>query len=342
VSRPVRVGVVGLGYWGPNLARNFARVGELAWACDLSDENRAKYEPLYPGARFTADYDEMLADPTLEAVAIATSVPTHHALGLRAIEAGKHVFVEKPLATSARDAQELCEAADRRGVRLMAGHLLIFHPGLRTVTELVRSGALGELFYLYGNRQNLGKVRADENALWSLGAHDVAVILSIVGERPVEAWARGECYVRPGVEDVVFAYLKFPSGVVAHLHLSWLDPHKMRRLTVVGSEKMVVFDDMETDRKVTVYDKGVTPPRTDTYGEYVAVRFGDITIPRIASDEPLRLECQEFCDAIAERRPPLVDGHQGLLVVEILEAMQRSLERGGETVALAADPAAVS
>jgi predicted dehydrogenase len=340
VTAPVRVGVVGLGYWGPNLARNFARVGDLRWLCDLSDENRVRFGAQYPSARVTASLDEMLADPELEAVAIATSVPTHHALGLQAIEAGKHVFVEKPLATSADDARELVEAAERRGVRLMTGHLLLFHPGIRAVCELVRSGELGDLYYLYGNRQNLGKVRADENALWSLGAHDVAVILEVVGERPVEAWARGECYVRPGVEDVVFGYLKFPSGVVAHLHLSWLDPHKMRKLTVVGSEKMAVFDDMESDRKLTIYDKGVTPPRTDTYGEYVSVRFGDITIPRISSDEPLRLECQEFCDAVRQGRQPVADGRQGLHVVEILEAMQRSLDRGGEVVPLAADVAA--
>ena len=180
-------------------------------------------------------------------------------------------------------------------------------------------------------------MRADENALWSLGAHDVAVLLDLVGERPVEAWARGECYVRPDVEDVVFGYLKFPSGVIAHLHLSWLDPHKMRRLTVVGSKKMVVFDDMETDRKVTIYDKSVSLPRsTDSYGEYVNVRFGDISIPRIANDEPLRLECQEFVDAIREGREPRCSGREGLAVVEVLEAMQASLEAGGRVMELTA------
>ena len=190
-------------------------------------------------------------------------------------------------------------AAERADRRLMVGHLLLFHPALTAVRDLIRSGELGEIYYLYGNRVNLGEVRADENALWSLGAHDVAVLLDLVGESPVEAQARGECYVRPNVEDVVFGYLKFPSGTVAHLHLSWLDPHKTRQLTVVGSQKMVVFDDMETDRKVTIYDKSVSRPRsTDSYGEYVSVRFGDISIPRIANDEPLRLECQEFVDAI--------------------------------------------
>ena len=332
MTAPLRLAIVGLGYWGPNLARNLARVGELAWACDLSDDNLRRYGKLYPEARMTADLDEVLADDTVDGVAIATSVPTHHPLGMRVLAAGKHLFVEKPLALSVAEARELVEAAEDADRRLMVGHLLLFHPGLRAVKRLIDSGELGKLFYLYGNRQNLGKVRADENALWSLGAHDIAVLLDLVGERPTELQARGECYVRPGVEDVVFGYLKFPSGVVAHLHLSWLDPNKMRRLTVVGSDKMVVFDDMESDRKVTVYDKGINLPRADTYGEYVAVRSGDISIPRVPSDEPLRLEVEEFAAAIRERRAPVSDGNSGIAVVEVLAGLQRSLDEGGAVV----------
>jgi predicted dehydrogenase len=332
VTDPLRLAIVGLGYWGPNLARNLARVGELAWACDLSPENRDRYGRLYPEARTTGDLDEVLADPALDAVAIATSVPTHHPLGMRVLAAGKHLFVEKPLALSTAEARELVEAAEAADRRLMVGHLLLFHPGLRKVKQLIRSGDLGTLRYLYGVRVNLGKIRADENALWSLGAHDIAVLLDLIGERPYELQARGECYVRPGVEDVVFGYLKFASGVVAHLHLSWLDPHKTRSLTVVGSDKMVVFDDMESDRKVTVYDKGITQPRADTYGEYVGVRSGDISIPRVTSDEPLRLEVEEFAAAIREQRAPLSDGHSGIAVVEVLEGLQRSLDEGGRVV----------
>jgi predicted dehydrogenase len=334
VTAPLRLAIVGLGYWGPNLARNLARVGELAWACDLSEDNRNRYARLYPETHMTADLDELLADPALDAVAIATSVPTHHPLGMRVLAAGKHLFVEKPLALSTAEARELVEAAEAADRRLMVGHLLLFHPGLRAVKELIDAGELGKLYYLYGNRQNLGKVRADENALWSLGAHDIAVLLSLVGERPSELQARGESYVRPGVEDVVFGYLKFPSGVVAHLHLSWLDPNKMRKLTVVGSDKMVVFDDMESDRKVTIYDKGITQPRADTYGEYVGVRMGDISIPRVASDEPLRLEVEEFAAAIREQRTPLSDGHSGIAVVEVLEGLQRSLDDGGRVITI--------
>ena len=332
----VRVGVVGLGYWGPNVVRNMARVCELAWCCDLSQENRDRYAPQYPQTQFTGDFDDLLNDPALDAIAVASSVPSHHPLGLRALAAGKHVFVEKPLAASAADARELVAAAERADRRLMVGHLLLFHPALTAVRDLIRSGELGEIYYLYGNRVNLGQVRADENALWSLGAHDVAVLLDLVGERPIEAQARGECYVRPNVEDVVFGYLKFPSGAVAHLHLSWLDPHKTRKLTVVGSQKMVVFDDMETDRKVTIYDKSVSRPRsTDSYGEYVSVRFGDISIPRIGNEEPLRVECQEFVDAIEESRTPRCSGQEGLAVVEVLEALQTSLDEGGRVVKLA-------
>jgi predicted dehydrogenase len=329
----VRIGVVGLGYWGPNVVRNMARVADLAWCCDLSAESRDRYAPQYPQARFTADFDDLLNDPALDAIAVASSVPTHHPLGLKALAAGKHVFIEKPLAGSVADARELVQAAERGGRRLMVGHLLLFHPALRAVRSLIDSGELGDIYYLYGNRVNLGQVRADENALWSLGAHDVAVLLDLVGERPIEAQARGECYVRPGIEDVVFGYLRFPSGAIAHLHLSWLDPHKMRRLTVVGSKKMVVFDDMETDRKLTIYDKSASrSPSTDSYGEYVSVRFGDISIPRIANDEPLRLECQEFVDAITEGREPRCNGHEGLAVVEVLEALQVSLDDGGRVV----------
>jgi predicted dehydrogenase len=329
----VRIGVVGLGYWGPNVVRNMSRVADLAWCCDLSAESRERYAPQYPQTRFTADFDDLLDDPAVDAIAVASSVPTHHPLGLRAIAAGKHVFIEKPLAASVADARELVEAAEKANRRLMVGHLLLFHPALAVVHGLIDSGALGDVYYLYGNRVNLGQVRADENALWSLGAHDVAVLLDLVGERPVEAQARGECYVRPGIEDVVFGYLKFPSGVIAHLHLSWLDPHKMRKLTVVGSQKMVVFDDMETDRKVTIYDKSASrSPSTDSYGEYVSVRFGDISIPRIPNDEPLRLECQEFVDAIGEGREPRCNGREGLAVVEVLESMQTSLDEGGRVV----------
>ncbi len=335
---PVSVGVVGMNYWGPNLARNFARVPgcRLAWVCDRDAEVLARHRDSYPASRFTADYDELLADPDLDAVVIATPVPTHAPLARRALEAGKDVFVEKPLAVTARDANDLAAQADARERVLMVDHLLVFHPGVQAVKDLIEDGTLGRIFYLYGNRQNLGIVRPDENALWSLGPHDISVMLWLVGERPSEVAASGESYLQPGVEDVVFGRIRFPSGIIGHLHLSWLDPHKMRKMTVIGSEKMVVFDDMETERKVTIYDKGPIP-RTETYGEYIKVRSGDIHIPKVPVTEPLRLVCERFVQAVRDRQPTPSDGAAGAAVVEVLEAMTESLGSSGRPVRLGAE-----
>jgi predicted dehydrogenase len=332
----VRLGVVGLNYWGPNLARNFDRLGgcDLAWCCDLDEAILDRHRSAFPSSRFTTDLDDLLADDALDAVVIATSVPTHAALATRALEAGKHVFVEKPLALTAADARSVTELAKSRGLIAMVDHLLVFHPGLRKVKELVDSGALGErTFYMYGNRQNLGIVRADENALWSLGAHDISVMIWLAGELPTNVAAWGESYLQPGVEDVVFGHLRFPSGVTGHLHLSWLDPHKMRKMTVIGSERMVVFDDMETERKVTVYDKGPVP-RTTTYGEYIQVRSGDITIPKVDGTEPLRLVCEHFVECVERGERPVSDAAAGLAVVEVLEAMTTSLAEAGRPVTI--------
>jgi predicted dehydrogenase len=335
-KQKVRVGVVGLGYWGPNLARNFDRLNdaELAYCCDLDEANLAKARANYPGAIVTNDLDRLLADDTLDAVVVATSVPTHYALGKRAIEAGKHTFIEKPIALRARDAEDLVAAAAAKGVKLMVGHLLEYHPAVRKVKQLVDDGELGKVFYVYANRLNLGKVRTDENALWSLGPHDISVINYLTGEEPVEVSARGECYLQDDVEDVVFGYIRYANGMVGHLHVSWLDPHKSRKITVVGSDKMVVFDDMESDRKVTIYDKGATTTRTkfETYGEFVTLHFGDIHIPKISNEEPLRVECQHFVDCIRDDKTPLSDGRDALNVVRVLDAMERSLRNGGAPV----------
>jgi predicted dehydrogenase len=333
VSDRLRIGVVGLGYWGPNLARNFSQMPEteLIWCCDADPERHARFAAQFPESRFTTELDDLLADETLEAVVVATPVPTHHAVARRALEAGKHVFVEKPLAWTVAEARELEALAAERGLTLMVGHLLRFHPGVVKLRQLIESGELGDVLYVYGNRQNLGVIREDENALWSLGVHDISVVLYLLGGRPVEVSARGECYVRPGVEDVVFGYLKLASGQVGHLHLSWLDPHKMRKMTVVGSKRMAVFDDMESDRKVTVYDKG---PIETTPGK-ISTHTGDITIPLISNEEPLRIECRAFAEAVrsGDVTHP-ANAAEGVAVVEVLEAMQRSLDQGGTTIAL--------
>jgi predicted dehydrogenase len=318
-----RIGLVGLGYWGPNLARNFDHLAELAWLCDLDEGHHAAYRARYPRATVTADFDELLGDPTLDAVVIATPVPTHYELARRGLEAGKHVLVEKPPAMKGDEMDELVRLAGERELVLMPGHLLLYHPGVRKLKELVDAGELGEVLCVYTNRQNLGIVRANENALWSLGVHDLSVILWLIGEDPVEVSAHGRDFLNEGVEDVVFCYLRFPSGKIAHMHLSWLDPHKMRKMTVVGNEKMVVFDDMELERKVTVYEKGPWK-QSAGYGEW-QTRTGDIHIPKIDTAEPLRLECQAFLDLIAgegDRRQVAADG---AMVVRALDRLTESL-----------------
>jgi predicted dehydrogenase len=323
---PLNVAVVGLGYWGPNLARNFASQpeAELRWLCDGRPEMLERLAAGYPGVRTTSELDDLLADPGLDAVVLATPVPTHAPLAVRVLEAGKHCFVEKPLAQSVADAQQAVEAARASGKVLMVDHLLEYHPGLSKLKEIADSGELGDIHYIYGNRLNLGKLRADENALWSLGAHDVSVVLRLAGEEPTEWSARGESYMREGIEDVVFAFLRFPSGLAAHLHLSWLDPHKERRFTVVGSRRMATFDDMDLERKLTVYDKGFDQT-AESYGEYIT-RSGDIWSPRIPNAEPLRLVTSHFLECIAEGRTPVSDGESGLRVVRVLEGLQRELE----------------
>jgi len=321
------IGVVGLNYWGPNLARNFDELADLAYVCDIVPNLLERAAARYPDARATADYDELLGDPALDAVVVATSVPTHYVLAKRALLAGKHVFVEKPPATRADEMDELVALAAERDLTLMPGHLLLYHPGVVKMKELVDSGELGDVLCVYGNRQNLGIIRSNENALWSLGVHDLSVILHLLGEEPTEVVAHGRDFLTPGVEDVVFCYLRFPSGKIAHMHLSWLDPHKMRKITVVGTEKMVVFDDMELERKVTIYEKAPWR-RTESYGEW-QTRSGDIQIPKIATDEPLKIECRHFLGLVAGEGDRTEVAADGAMVVRALEKLQLSLDAAG-------------
>jgi len=321
-----RVAHAGVGGWGRNVARVVGELAELVWICDVDAGRRDEYARRYPEARPTASFEEALADPSVEAVTIATPVPTHHALAKQALEAGKHVFVEKPPAMRGEEMEELVALAVQRGLVLMPGHLLLYHPGLRTVKELVDAGELGEVACVYGNRQNLGVIRSNENALWSLGVHDLSVILWLLAEEPSEAVAYGMDYLQEGIEDVVFCFLRFPSGRVAHMHLSWLDPHKMRRMTVVGREKMVVFDDMELERKVTVYEKAPWEP-AESYGEW-RTRTGDIYSPKIANDEPLRLELAHFLRLVEEGPGDHREAHDGLAVVRTLDRLTASLRDG--------------
>ncbi|MFZ0343129.1 MAG: Gfo/Idh/MocA family oxidoreductase [Gaiellaceae bacterium] len=322
MSERLRVGQAGLGYWGRNLARNFDDLTDLRRLCDASEERRAEFAERYPDATVTGDFDELLAADDVDAVVIATPVPTHYPLARAALEAGKHVFVEKPPAMRAAEMEDLIGLAEARGLVLMPGHLLLYHPAVQKLKELIDAGELGEVLVVYGNRQNLGKIRKDENALWSLGVHDLSVIRYLISEEIVEAAAHGHAFLNEGVEDVVFCYLRFASGKIAHMHLSWLDPHKMRRLTVVGRDKMAVFDDMELDHKITVYDQAPEQP-SDTYGEW-RTRTGDTFSPKLSNAEPLKLECQHFVRLVQEGW----DGREmrdGLEVVRTLELLTESL-----------------
>ncbi len=335
----LRIAVVGLGYWGPNLARNFAAIPgcELAWCCDPSPEARERIAASLPQARMTGDLAEVLADDTLDAVALATPVVSHADLAVRVLEAGKHCFVEKPLAQSVTDAERVVAAADACHRVLMVGHLLEYHPGVQQLKQLTDSGELGDrIYYIYGNRLNLGKLRADENALWSLGAHDVSVVLYLADEEPWEVVAHGESYLQERVEDVVFCFMRFPSGLSAHLHLSWLDPHKERRFTVVGSRRMATFDDMAREGKLSIFDKGFDQVSRG-YGEYIT-RTGGIVSPQIPNVEPLRIECEHFVDSVRHGRRPRSDGASGLRVVRVLEELQRSLDASARAPRVASTP----
>ena len=320
----MRLAQVGIGQWGKNLLRNFAELADVTWLCDADPQRLAEFGARHPSARTTQQLDQVLADESLDGVVVATPVPTHYELSKRALEAGKHVFVEKPPAMHGAEMEELCELAEERTLVLMPGHLLLYHPGVVKLKQLVDSGELGDVLCVYGNRQNLGTIRLHENALWSLGVHDLSVLLYLVDEEPSELWAHGNAFLNPGVEDVVFCYLRFPSGKIAHMHLSWLDPHKIRRITVVGRDKMVVFDDMELERKITVYDKAPEQPTT-TYGEW-RTRTGDIYSPKIPNTEPLRVECEHFLSLVRGEGDPLRAARDGLVVVRALEQLQASLE----------------
>ena len=312
-GRTTRIAQVGLGQWGKNLARNFDQLAELLWLCDLDDERRAEAAQSYPAAQVTSSFDDVLADESVEAVVVATPVPTHYELARRTLEAGKHVFVEKPPAMRGAEMEELCELAEERNLVLMPGHLLLYHPGVQKLKEIVDSGELGEVLYVYGNRQNLGTFRTNENALWSLGVHDLSVLLYLIDEEPSEVRAHGNAFLSRGVEDVVFCYLRFPSGKMAHMHLSWLDPHKIRRITVVGNERMAVFDDMERERKITVYDNWRT-------------RTGDVYSPTVDPTEPLRRECEHFLQLVAGEGEPQKAARDAIPVVRALDQLQAALE----------------
>ena len=341
MTETIGIAVVGTGDWGANLVRSFAELpgARLVALCDTDPARLARTAARYPGARATARIEEIAAAQDVRGAVVATSAIAHYPVAKALLEAGKDVFVEKPLALRVDHAEELVALARQRDRILMAGHLLLHHPGVRFLKDMVAGGTLGEVFYIYSQRVNLGKVRRDENALWSFAPHDLSVILHLLEMEPIDVAARGSAFLQGDVEDVVFLHLRFPGGKMAHVHVSWLDPHKLRKFTVVGSQKMVVFDDMEASEKIRVYDKGIDRAgQIVSYGDSLSVRSGDIVIPKISMQEPLRIECQHFVECVREHRKPLTDGADGLRVVRVLAAAARSLAAGGAPVPLAETP----
>jgi predicted dehydrogenase len=329
----LRVGVIGAGAWGRNHVRTLAAMPEveLAVVCDASAAIRERVERQHPGVAVTDAPKALFA--AVDAVVIASPAPTHAELALQAIAAGIPALVEKPFALTVRDAERMAEAAERSGVPLLVGHLLVHHPIIQRLHAMLRDGSLGEPYYLYSQRVNLGQVRPDENALWSLGPHDVSVALHLLGEAPVRVAAHGQAWLQDGVEDVVFLVMHFASGVMAHAQLSWLDPHKERRLTVVGSRQMAVFDDMAPREKLRIYDKGID--RREAFlsaVESLQLREGDIAIPKVPGGEPLGLELAHFV-RVAKGAPVEATGAaDGVRVVRVLEAASLSLRTGGQPV----------
>ena len=333
----VNLALIGTGAWGRNLLRNFAHLkgAHLKVCCDLDGEQCETTLNGFRGIRVETDPADVMSDPDIDAVAIATPAVTHFELAMRAIEAGKDVFVEKPMTLTYEDAARLVQAADARKRILMVGHLLEYHGAVEKMKELLDAGELGSAYYLYSERLNLGRIRKDENALWSLAPHDISIILHLLDEEPIDVAARGAAYIRPDIEDVAFLWMRFPGNKLAQVHVSWLDPHKVRRTTLVGSKRMVVFDDMQAAEKIRIYDKGVDPNgRYVGYAESLSLRSGDIIVPALHMSEPLKLECEHFIECVTNRTTPRSDGRDGMRVVRVLDAAQRSLKSGGLPVTL--------
>ncbi|MFH1149462.1 MAG: Gfo/Idh/MocA family oxidoreductase [Actinomycetota bacterium] len=332
------LGVIGYGYWGPNLVRDLDGLEgvRLARICDPDERKLKAAREAHPGVDLTGDTGAVTGAADLDAVVIAAPAVTHYSLAKEALLAGKHVFVEKPLALDVTEGRELLELSERTGLTLMVGHIFLYHPAVRFMKRFLDEGGAGEVRYAYSQRLNLGRVRHDENCLWSLAPHDVSLMLHLLGRRPVSVTSLGASYLRPGIEDVVFFTMTFPGGLLGNVHVSWLDPRKVRMFTVVGSEKMLVFDDM-AEGKVRIFDRRVYPVTEREvmgYGEELRIHFGEEETPDIEMEEPLLAECRAFRDSVLGGPPPLSAGRQGLEVLEVLDAASRSMADGGQPAAV--------
>ncbi len=333
----INIAVVGSGYWGPNLIRNIAGLPDavLHTVCDLNPKALQTNAQRYPGVKTTPNYDDVLNDSEVQGIVLATPAHVHAEMGKQALEAGKHLMVEKPLTLHAADAKALVDLAAANNLRLMVGHVFEYNPAVKALKALVDNGELGRVLYLYSARLNLGIVRDDLNAMWNLAPHDFSIINFVLGKTPNRVTARGFRLLGRKLEDVAFVTLEYPGGEVANVHVSWLDPGKVRRMTVVGESKMAIYDDV-SDERLRIYDRGVMPDKLpNDFGEFKLItRGGDITIPKLETTEPLRAECAHFIECIRTGATPISDGVDGYTVVQMLEAAQESMENDGKPVAI--------
>jgi predicted dehydrogenase len=337
MGKPMNVAVVGCGYWGPNLIRNFRSLGDcrMKTMCDVSEDRLKHLRSLYPEVAGETSFERLLADPELEAIAIATAVKYHHPLAKASLLAGKHTFIEKPMAASTAECEELIAIAKQKGLVLMVGHTFLYSPAARKIKELVDRGDIGDIRYICARRLNLGLFQKDINVAWDLAPHDISIILHILGEPPVSINCRGVAHVTPGIEDVTAMNLIFSKQRSAIVHSSWLDPRKIREITIVGSRRMIVYDDVAQNEKIKIFDARVErPPHYDTFAEFhYAYHYGDVYAPYLKQDEPLKTECQHFLDCIRGGKTPITAGEKGMEVVRILEASSESLRQDGGAVA---------
>ncbi|MEP6651714.1 MAG: Gfo/Idh/MocA family oxidoreductase [Myxococcales bacterium] len=335
----VRVGQIGFGYWGPNVLRNLVALPDVrvTWVAETDPKRAAEAGRVAAGSRSASDYHQLLTADDVDAVVVTAPAAAHFAMARDALQAGKHVLVEKPLASTGAECRELISLAEKAGKVLMVGHTFLYSPPVRQLKGYVDQGTLGKVLYLYAQRVNLGRVRKDVNALWNFAPHDVSIISYLLGKEPVSVSARGFDYVQPGIADVVFMTLVYPENVAAHVHISWLDPLKVRRMTVVGDKQMAVYDDTSSDAKLAIYDRGVdklpTPDSPRDFSDFaefqLKVRSGDVVIPAVDFKEPLRAECAHFVECVRTGARPFTDGVHGLGVVAALEAAERSMKNGG-------------
>jgi predicted dehydrogenase len=338
MKKPIKLGVVGCGYWGPNLIRNFRSLPDcnLKMMCDLSESRLSHLKALYPEVKGETDFSHMLNGAGLDAVVIATSVKSHFPMAKASLMAGKHTFIEKPMAASSEQCEELIQIAQKNGLVLMIGHTFLYSPAVTKIKQIVDAGDLGDIRYISARRLNLGLFQKDINVAWDLAPHDLSIILHIMGEMPVSVNCRGSAHVTPGVEDVTSMCLTFNKDRSAIIHSSWLDPRKIREMTIVGSKRMIVYDDVAQLEKIRIFDVRVErPPHYDTFAEFhYAYHYGDVYAPYIKQEEPLKTECQHFLDCIRDGKTPLSNGEQGLEMVKILEASSLSLKQHGSAIRL--------